>query len=313
MRVFDLPLEEAIEISKKGGAAPEHLANALYLEWFSEANGRVVIESTEFQVEVSLPAWVMTPEEEQAQIQLTHQALRDWLERLDFTAESESEFSFDAADETPLDEFGHEKLMRESDARTERYMELLEKYEGHPDQQKIVAREMGWEWLDEALEADERGALLPREKMEVPPREPNPASEGVDWIRSADGDVHHPLTKRAFESAMAAWHFCEDRGLLGENGDNDLHEMISQFQIAGAKIAGALDGLAYDDDLRDGAFIVAALKRALNYLHQSMKAAEKVGSKKILPPERVECFRADLFSVREEILALMQRFREKRA
>ena len=219
---------------------------------------------------------------------------------------------FDPENEQPLDEFGYEKLMRESDARTDKYIELLKKYEGHPDQEKIVAREMGWTWLEEALEADERGALPPREEIEVPPLEPNPITEGVDWARDKDGHTRHPLTKRAFESAMAMWHFCDESGLLGENGDADLRRMIFQFQTAGAKIAGALDGLAYDEDLRAGGFIVAALKRALNYLHQSVSAAEKVAGKNLLDSERLESFRADLFEVREEILRLMKRFRGDR-
>jgi len=216
----------------------------------------------------------------------------------------------DFDDEKPLDEFGYEKFMRESDARTDKYMELLEKYEGHPDCEKIVAREMGWEWLEEALEADERGALPPREEIEIPPLVPNPLTEGVDWIRDEHGHIHHPLTKRAFESAMSMWHFCDDHDLLGENGDSDLRKMIFQFQTAGAKIAGALDSLAYDEDLREGGFIVAALKRALNYLHESIAAAEKVAQKKLIAPERLDFFRADLFDIREQILLLMERFRQ---
>jgi hypothetical protein len=120
------------------------------------------------------------------------------------------------------------------------------------------------------------------------------------------------LTKRAFESAMAMWHFCDESGLLGENGDADLRQMIFQFQTAGAKIAGALNGLAYDEDLRDGSFIVATLKRALNYLHQSVSAAEKVAGKNLLDSQRLKSFRADLFEVREEILRLMKRFRGDR-
>src|SRR6266566_1778024 len=100
----------------------------------------------------------------------------------------------------------------ESDARTDKYMKLFEKYEGHPDREKIVAREMGWTWLEEALEADERGALPKREREEIPPLEPNPLTEGVEWVRDKDGHIHHPLTKRAFESGVAMWHFCDDRG-----------------------------------------------------------------------------------------------------
>jgi hypothetical protein len=47
--------------------------------------------------------------------------------------------------------------------------------------------------------------------------------------------------------------------------------MIFQFQIAGAKIAGALDSLAYDDDdSREGGFIVAALNaRSITFTRAS--------------------------------------------
>ena len=312
VRVFDIPPAELTQLTKEGVTPLEHMASALYIEWFSEANGRVVIESVDYHINVSAPLWALSPEEEQQQVEATREAMRDWLDQLDESLPDEP-VSFDSGEAKPLDEFGYEKIMRESDARTDKYMELLEKYEDHPDRERIVAREMGWHWLEEALEADERGALPPREQIEVPPLEPNPATEGVDWIRDKEGGVHHPLTKRAFESAVSMWHFCKDRGLLGEDGDVDLAEMIFQFQTTSAKIAGALDSLAYDEDgLREGGFIVAALKRALNYLHASMAAAEKVERKKIITPERLDLFRAELFGVREEILMLMQRFRAKR-
>ena len=216
----------------------------------------------------------------------------------------------DFEEEQPLDEFGYEKFMRECDARTDKVMKLYEKYRDHPDCEKIVAREMGWEWLEDALEAKERGELSPQEPIEIPPLEPNPLTEDIDWIRDEDGDIHHPLTKHAFESAMAMWHFCQDRGLLAEKGDSDLCEMVFEFQTAGAKIAGALDSLGYDGDLHDGAFIVAALKRALNYLHKSIAASEKVLVKKLIDDGRLESFRAELFEIREQILGLMKRFRE---
>jgi hypothetical protein len=45
VRVFDIPLEEALEMIRRKEKPPEHLANSLYLEWFSEFNGRVVIEA----------------------------------------------------------------------------------------------------------------------------------------------------------------------------------------------------------------------------------------------------------------------------
>ena len=42
VRVFDVPLEKALEMIRRKEKPPEHMANCLYLEWFSEANGRVV-------------------------------------------------------------------------------------------------------------------------------------------------------------------------------------------------------------------------------------------------------------------------------
>jgi hypothetical protein len=87
---------------------------------------------------------------------------------------------------------------------------------------------------------------------------------------------------------------------------------VFEFQTAGAKLAGALDSLGYDEEGdREGGFVVAALKRALNYLHKSIAAAEKVAEKNLLPSDRLEAFRADLFEIREEILSLMQRFRDQ--
>jgi hypothetical protein len=239
--------------------------------------------------------------------------MRDWLDQLEEALEQRDDAApvYDPREDKPLDEFGYEKLMRESDARTDKYMELLEKYKDRPDQEKIVAKEMGWEWLEEALEADERGAL-PRDEMPVPELVPNPATEGVDWVRDDSGRIRHPLSQRAFDSGVAIWHFCEDRNLLGEDGDDDLFEMISQFQTTGAKLAGALNSLAYDDEdsSRDGGFVVAALKRALNYLHASINASEKVAEKKLLPADKLESFRTELFSIREEVLRLMQKYRD---
>ena len=311
VRVFDVPLEEALRITREGKAPPEHMGNCFYLEWFGDTNGRVVIESTDYEIKTSAAEWTLSVEDEQGQIAASHQAIRDWLDRLDASHHREPA-EFDPDEEKPIDEFGYEKFMRESDARTDKYIELLKKYEGHPDQEKIVAREMGWTWLEEALEADERGALPRREEIEVPEVVPNPLTEGTDWLCDEQGHIQHPLTKRAFESAMALWHYCDERGLLGDDGDSDLHEMIFQFQTTGAKIAGALNGLAYGEDLRDGGFIVAALKRALNYLHKSIAAAEKVENKNLLDSERLKSFRGDLFDIREEILSLMKRFREDR-
>jgi len=64
VRAFDVPLQEALDMIHRKEKPPEHMANCLYLEWFSETNGRVVIESADYELKISAPEWRMSPEEE---------------------------------------------------------------------------------------------------------------------------------------------------------------------------------------------------------------------------------------------------------
>ena len=66
------------------------------------------------------------------------------------------------------DEYEWERFLQQQDQKTEKYMELLEKYIDDPNRDELVSREMGWthintddqdeEWRDdeEDLEVDER-------------------------------------------------------------------------------------------------------------------------------------------------------------
>ena len=319
VRVFDLPVKEAYLMSKRGEKPSEHLANFLYLEWFSERNGRVVIESADYQLEISPPSWRLTPEEE---MERARQAAAGFEDFLGIVSQALEQSRFTPPEDRPMNEFEWEKSFRENDALTDKTMELYEKFGDRPDFEDILAREMGWDKPDEdgpaedASEAEnDRGAWdvdeinrLCEEAVQNP-RPPNPLTEGVDWVHDRHGGVSHPLEVRIRDGSVALWKWCHARGLLGDGGDEDLHAMIFKYQCCAAKCAGALGGLAYEDDHREPGFIVAGLKRALALLHESLEAAERVKTKAALPPEKLEPFLKELFAVREEILALMKRFR----
>ena len=59
VRVFDVPIEEALAMSRRGERPPEHMANTVYLEWFSERSGRVMIESADYRLQISEPPGVI--------------------------------------------------------------------------------------------------------------------------------------------------------------------------------------------------------------------------------------------------------------
>ena len=313
-RVPDVSLEEISRLSARDQPVPCHLANILYLEWFSAPNGRVVIEAADWLVTVSPPAWRMTPDEERQQADKNREAMGAFMEAA--TGAGNDEADYDPETDKPMDEFQWEKFLKESDARNEHYRQVQEKYKGHPDEERLIAREMGWEWLDDALDAQERGGVFASGDEEdpfqdAPLLEPDPATEGVDWVRDEHGDPQHPLTIRATGVAMGMFHKCKALGLLEEPGDEDLHAMIFEAEVTGAKLAGALNSLCYRGENADPGFVVAYLKRALTYLHAALAAVSRVESKNLLPAGDLAAYRADLHAIRTEILALTKRFRAR--
>jgi hypothetical protein len=320
LRVFDIPFEEAYAMIQDGGKPPEHMANALYLEWFSEKNGRVVIESADYKIEISDPAWRLTPEEDAKGREAAEASWKKFTDQLTKAIEAQRHEHPDELEK--WDEFDFEKSLRESDALTDKYLELLDKYGDSPESEQLINKEMGWDKERREGEEDDgdSGGRFDVEEMnricaeaEEEEPEPDPTTEGVDWIRVKDElgeDIRHPLQHRCFEDSMWLWKQVEERGLKDEE-DEELGQLIGEYQITGAKLAGALNSLAYGRDTHEPGFIVACLKRALDHLHKAQAALEKVASKKILPIEVIAKTRTDLFGIREEILRLMNEFRKE--
>jgi hypothetical protein len=102
VRVFDVPLEEALAMIRRKEKPPEHMANSLYLEWFSEANGRVVIESADYDLAISAPEWRMTPEEEAERAKQAAADMADFMKRLNDALETHKRGQKDP--EQPWDE-----------------------------------------------------------------------------------------------------------------------------------------------------------------------------------------------------------------
>ncbi|MGO8929197.1 MAG: hypothetical protein ACLQU3_20210 [Limisphaerales bacterium] len=312
VRVFDLPLEEAMALIRRKEKPPEHMANCLYLEWYSVANGRVVIESADYELTISAPEWRMTPEEDEQRARQAAAGMEGFMKQLTDAVEQQQRGQKDP--EEPWDEQDYEKFLKECDARTDKYGELLDKYGDSDEAEEKIAREMGWlrEQTEEEAEEERRRIeemnAACEAALDEPPPEPDPHREGIDWIRTEDGDLRHPLQHRCFESAVRFWHQADKLG-LDKSADKDLEQFIFEFQTAGAKLAGALDGIARGEGFADAAFTVAYLKRALDHLHKSQAGLEAVAPRKLLPETMIAEARKELFDIREGILSLMDEFR----
>ena len=312
MRVFDVPLEEALAQIRRKEKPPEHMANCLYLEWFSEANGRVVIESADYELTISAPEWRMTPEENEERARQAAAGMAGFMGKLTEAIEQQQRGQKDP--EEQWDEHDYEKFLKESDARTDKYMELLDKYGNSDEAEEKIEREMGWlqELTEEETEEERRRIeeinAACEEALDAPPPEPDPHREGIDWIRTEDGEICHPLQHRCYESAIKYWKETDELG-LDKTEDKDLVQFICEFQTTGAKLAGALSGIARGEGFAEPAFTVACLKRALDHLHKSQAGLEAVAPKKLLPETMIVEARKELFEIREGILRLMDELR----
>jgi len=84
--------------------------------------------------------------------------------------------------------------------------------------------------------------------------------------------------------------------------------MLFNGQCVGAKLAGALNSMAYDR-AHDGGFIIARLKRALPYFDEMIQSLEKVRKKELVAPQRLQRFSDEMFAIRSEIVQVMEKFR----
>lgn len=315
VRVMEIPMPEAYLMKKRGEHVPEHMANCLYIEWFSAQNGRVVIESTDYELQISAPEWRLTPEEDEERAKQAAAGMNWFMQKLTKAIEQQQRGQKDPEEE--WGEHDYEKFMKESDARTDKYKELLDKYGDSDESEEKIAKEMGWHrelTPEEAEEEEQRIEEINRaceEALNEPDPEPDPRREGIDWIRTKDGELRHPLQHRCFEGAMKFWHQADELG-LEKSGDEDLAQFIFEFQTTSVKLAGALAGFTEGRGYRDHAFTVAYLKRALGHLHQSQARLEAVARKPLLPAKMLAEARKDLFELREGILKLMDGFRGRK-
>src|SRR5437588_11038790 len=98
------------------------------------------------------------------------------------------------------DEYDWERFLQQQDRKTEKYMELLEKYIDDPNRDQIIAREMGWyHLLDEAGKEWEENMDCIFDEFGPPD------AEEIAHEVAGDGESFevHPLYQAAF--ALTVW------------------------------------------------------------------------------------------------------------
>ena len=205
--------------------------------------------------------------------------------------------------ERAWDEYEWERFLQQQDHKTEKYMELLEKYLDHPQRDQIIAREMGWTQLLNEEEGDswndEVDAMLAEESNSVE----SELGASAEPAAFTDGFEDHTLYRAAF--ALTVWidQLFDDQATL--QNEPAAVKLATHSALASAKLAAALS----DDDVDEIGMTIAYLKRALKAITVSMEAGGQLLTEKLITPQQHSVLQQRLFEVRDGIITLMGQYR----
>jgi len=316
VRVPDIPLEQVGEYFARREKFPWHWGNSLYLEWFSQANGRVVIETASFQLRiVGEPAWEMTSAEEEKQRAANTAAMSEFMDQLTGSVEATEtapEFPGEIPGaEHPQSEEEAEAMMADSDKLGDRIRNRMEREGPDADFEKI---------LDEELERR-------RAERGQPPPTPEEEAERAQWIDEANraaeeaaddpelnaiDDREHPLSLRASELAVRVWRDAKERGWIPEHAQREhpVAELTEAVECASGKLAGALNGREWPPEVGLCGLAIVWLKRARGYLADAQTAAEVCAENSLTGPEWLAACRTEIDALADETDALIAQCRE---
>lgn len=137
--------------SRRTPSTGNRLANALYLEWFTDHDDMVLLESLNYSMTVSLPEWEMEESEEQVQIMTNQQMFRSHVKHW-------AKLYANHQEDGDLPDHHWDKRLREAEGIAIAYQEVFQKYRFNPTGDIRLAFVMGWdEVLDGIAQSEENG------------------------------------------------------------------------------------------------------------------------------------------------------------
>ena len=321
VKVPEVTMDELMDLYRQRKPFPWHWGNSLYLEWFSDTNGRVVIESASFLLTVSPDiAWDMTPEEEAVQRRKNAKAMGGFMQQLGAAVTGEDGIEGEAFEDTawnaqkPQSEAEAEKMQEDSDRLADRINARLKREGPDADYEKILAEELG-------RRAQERGELPPT------PQEEAKRAEWIDEMNRAAEEAlakpdpeleeevrrKHPLAEKAFEWSVRLMKEPEARGWvpLDVGEEHPLIELGASAAKAGAKLAGALNGPEWPPTVDACGGVIVRLKRAREFLDDTLRAAEACAEEGLAEGKWLTAVRTEGEEMAGECDALIAELRAK--
>lgn len=316
-KVPQITEEEIPEYYRQNREIPCEWKNLLYVEWFSEINGRVLIEAPDYRLRISEHLWEMDQDLEEAQKLANMNSMRDFLAQMIRRNESDDPMAAAKAKNhrTELNEYEWEERLKESDRLTDAYQEVLEKYIDDPDAERKEAFVMGWDGLLGAMADREESGNFEDDDFDEENGDWNSVTGDEDYYhdgKSRDGDEldqTHPLQVHAQQISLRAF---EILGSDCENDEGPSYELATSLMRISTKLAGVLNDRSSGYQPEAG-FVLAVLKRCLNWINDAVGACQQlIGDEKNLDQiAALEQLRADIFSIRDGILEIRRSLKQR--
>lgn len=324
VKVPECSMEELLESYKAKRKFPWHWANSLYLEWFSRTNGRVVIKSASYVLEIEpAAAWEMTEAEEAAQHEANAAAMMSFMDDLGKLISGETTEETD--DDDPRSD-----AEREAETEDARMNLLLDRVtarldrEGHAesDFSRILEEERERLNLENGVKPEkltdkqqaEREAW--REEMIASANEAMQDMEAEKWKDDGGEEPAHPLVERATELSIRLHHEVDAAGWVpdGAPDEHPLYEIVGKSMSAAAKLAGAL-GMCDDDepwppDALIAGDVIVRLKNARNYIADCLRALDSADTENLADAPWRAVVRCEFEEISAAVTNLIREARE---
>jgi len=201
------------------------------------------------------------------------------------------------------DEHDWERFLQRADVRAAKFQELFETLLNHPDRDRIIAREMGWEHNQREWGCDTRDCASCDMRFDC---------EAYEMLRlmsepeSVEEDPDTESLIACFEEVreIPAYRVANDfAGRLEDAlrrhapqsiSNEEVRNILFAAQMAPAQIAGG-HGIGYDRDSLCGN--IANCKRALHSFSGCLDSLHELQERQVLPPSTVNELRAAATSV----------------
>ncbi len=323
VKVPECSMEELMEFYQAKQPFPWHWANSLYLEWYSETNGRVVIESATYQLELDAePAWAMTDEDEALSQAASQEAMAGFMREIgmEMTVVEEADNDLPQSIEEAQADSEDARMQRLLDrvtARMERgEIDISEQDQAYLEERARLTVECGdgthrlmseeedkkHSWIEEMYEIEKMAMVdLEAEKW-----------NGADAFE----EERHPLVEECWNLAVDLYKEIHGAGWIPMEAQDEhpLWEVQNGVTSAAAKMAGALGMVERHEEWPPDCWIagnvIVSLKRTRGYLRDALAGLESADEENLATPGWRQHTRTRMESVVNEVGSLINEARE---